>query len=90
MEDTDYAKVKNIVSKPKKRIAGEKLRQLPSDEEWIAQFNTARNRKQKKTFLHDCVKQSSYKNQNINKSQKHNQTKGRLEQGLIQQAESEA
>jgi hypothetical protein len=44
MEDMDYANVKNKVSKPKKRVAGGKVPEMPSDEELMAQFSTVRNR----------------------------------------------
>jgi hypothetical protein len=36
------------------------------------------------------VKQSSGRHQNVNKSRNHNQAKERIEQGSIQQVESEA
>jgi hypothetical protein len=38
MEDTDYAKLKNKVMKPKKRIAGESGPEFSSDEDLRAQF----------------------------------------------------
>jgi hypothetical protein len=38
----------------------------------------------------DDVKHSSDRDQNINKSRNHNQAKERIEQGSIQQVESEA
>jgi hypothetical protein len=85
-----YAKVKNKIIKPKKRAAGDTGTELSSDEELRAQFSTVRNRKKNKS-TDDGVKQSrDNKNQNINKSQNHNQAKERTEQGLIQQVESEA
>jgi hypothetical protein len=43
MEDTDYAKVKNKVFKPKKRVTGETGPELSSDEERWAQFSTVKN-----------------------------------------------
>jgi hypothetical protein len=43
-----------------------------------------------KKSVTDDVKQSSDRDQNINKSRNHNQAKERIEQGSIQQAESEA
>jgi hypothetical protein len=48
MEDMDYAKVKNKVIKPKRRVAGETGPHLSSDEELTTQFSTARNRKKTK------------------------------------------
>jgi hypothetical protein len=41
----DYAKVKNKVIKPKKRVAGETGSKLLSEEELRAQISTVRNRK---------------------------------------------
>jgi hypothetical protein len=80
MEDMDYAKVKNKVIKPKKRIAGETGPELSSYEELRAQFSTVRNSKKPKKSSNDGVKQSSNKNHNLNKSQNHNQAKERMEQ----------
>jgi hypothetical protein len=63
MENMDYAKVKNMVMKPKKRVAGETRPELSSDEELRAQFRTERNHRKPKIFSNDGVKQSSNKNQ---------------------------
>jgi hypothetical protein len=41
----DYTKVTKQVSKPKKRVAGEKVPKLPSDEGLMAQFRIVRSRK---------------------------------------------
>jgi hypothetical protein len=60
MEDMDYAKVKNKVIKPKKRIAGGTGPELSSAEELGAQLRTVRNRKKKKTS-NDGVKQTCNK-----------------------------
>jgi hypothetical protein len=90
MEDMDYTKLKNKVTKPKKRVAGETGPELSSDEELRAQFSTARNSKKPKKSTNDGVKQGTNKIQNINKSLNHNQAKEIIEQGLIQQVESEA
>jgi hypothetical protein len=89
VEDMDYAKLKNKVIKPKKRVVGETGPELSSDEELRAQFITVRNHRKPKKSTNDRIKQSSNKNQNINKSQNHNQAKERTEQGLIQQVQSE-
>jgi hypothetical protein len=43
-------KVKSKFNKRKKRVAGEKVAELPSDEELVAQFNTVRNHKNPKIF----------------------------------------
>jgi hypothetical protein len=59
MEAMDYAKVKNKVIKPKKRVAGETGPELSSDEEPRAQFIIVRNRKKPKKSSDDGVKQSS-------------------------------
>jgi hypothetical protein len=57
----------------------------------MAQFSTMRSRKdQKKKSVTDDVKQSSDRDQNINKSRNHNQAKERIEQGSIEQVEPEA
>jgi hypothetical protein len=63
---------------------------LSSDEEPGAQFSTVRNRRKPKKSINNGVKQSTNKNRSINKSQNHNQAKERIEQGLIQQVDSEA
>jgi hypothetical protein len=49
-----------------------------------------RSHKKNKKSVTDVVKQGSDRDQNINKSQNHNQVKERIEQGSIQQVESEA
>jgi hypothetical protein len=56
MEDMDYAKVKNKVIKPKKRVAEETIPELSSDEELRAQFSTVSNRKKPKKSSKDGVK----------------------------------
>jgi hypothetical protein len=48
MEDMDYAKLKNKVVKPNKRIAGERGTELSSEEELRAQFSTVKRRKKMK------------------------------------------
>jgi hypothetical protein len=45
MEDMDYAELKNKFVKPKKRVAGETLPELSSEEELMAKFSTVRSRK---------------------------------------------
>jgi hypothetical protein len=40
IEDMDYAKLKNKVIKPKKKVAGETGPELSSDEQLTAQFST--------------------------------------------------
>jgi hypothetical protein len=43
------------VSKPKKMVAGERVLEMPSDEELMAQFNTLRNlKKPKEIFKRWC------------------------------------
>jgi hypothetical protein len=86
MKNMDYAKVKNKVIKPKKRIAGGTGLELSLSEELRAQFST----KIQKKPSNDGVKQNCNKNQNIYISQNLNQSTERIEQGLIQQVESEA
>jgi hypothetical protein len=51
MKDMDYAKVKNKVIKPEKRVAGETGPDLSSDEELKTQFSIVRNHKKKKKNL---------------------------------------
>jgi hypothetical protein len=89
MGDTDYATLKNEFIKPKKRVSGDTEPESSSDQELRAQFSTARYRKKTKESTNDEVKQGSNKNKNIIKSQIHNKVNERIEQGLIQQAESE-
>jgi hypothetical protein len=55
----------------------------------MAQFSTVRCKKPKKSATDD-LKQSTDRDQNTNKSRYHNQAKEMIEQGSIQQAESEA
>jgi hypothetical protein len=45
MQDMDCANIENKVSKPKKRVAGEKVLEMLSDDELMAQFSPVRNRK---------------------------------------------
>jgi hypothetical protein len=90
VENMDYPKLKTKLIKPKKKVAGETGPELSSDEELMAQFRTVRNRKKTNKSTNYGVKHSSNNNQNINKSQNHNEAKERIEQGLIQQAESKA
>jgi hypothetical protein len=45
MEDKCYAKLRNKVVKPKKRVAGKAKPGLSSEEELKAQFSTVRSRK---------------------------------------------
>jgi hypothetical protein len=90
MVDMDSAKLKNKVVKPKKSVSRETRPELSSEEELMAQFSTVRIRKNPKKSVNDDVKQSSDKDQNINKSRNNNQAKERIEQGSIQQAESKA
>jgi hypothetical protein len=82
--------LKNKVMKSKKWVAGETGPGFSSEEELMAQFSTVRSRKKPKTSLNDGVKQRSDRNQNVNKSQIHNQAKEITEQGSIQRVESEA
>jgi hypothetical protein len=56
----------------------------------MAKFSIVRRRKKPKKSVADDVKQSSDRDQKINKSRNHTQAKERTEQGSIQQAESEA
>jgi hypothetical protein len=56
----------------------------------MAQFNAVGSHKKPNKSLNDGVKHNSNRDQNINKSQIHNQAKERIEQGSIQQVESEA
>jgi hypothetical protein len=51
MEDMDYTKVKNKVNKPEKRVAKEKVPELPSDEQLRVQISTNSNRKKKQETL---------------------------------------
>jgi hypothetical protein len=90
MEDVDYSKLKNKFVKPKKRAAGETRPELSSEEELKAQFTTVRRCKRPNKSVSDDVKQSSGRDQDVNKSRNHNQAKEKTEQGSIQQAESEA
>jgi hypothetical protein len=90
MGDKDYATLRNRVVKPRKRVAGKAGSELSSEEELMVQFSTVRSRKKPKKSVTDYVKQSSDRDQNTNKSRNHNQAKKRIEQGSIQQAESEA
>jgi hypothetical protein len=53
---------------------------LSSDDELRAQFSTARNCKKPKKSSKEGIKQSSNKNQNINKLKNHNQAKESIEQ----------
>jgi hypothetical protein len=62
MEAMDYAKVRNTVIKPKKRVAGETGPELSSDEELRAQFIIVRNRRKPMRSSDDGMKQSSNKN----------------------------
>jgi hypothetical protein len=48
MENKDYAKLRNKVVKPKKRVAGKAGPEVSSEEELMAQFSTVRRRKSKK------------------------------------------
>jgi hypothetical protein len=90
MVHMDYAKLKNKFVKPKKRAAGERRPELSSEEELKAQFTTVRRHKRPKKSVTDDVKQSSDRDQDVNKSQNNNQAKERTEQGSIQQAQFEA
>jgi hypothetical protein len=90
MEDKDYTELRNKVDKPKKRAAGKAGPELSSEEEPMSQFSTVRSRKKSKKLITDDVKQSSNRDQNTNKSWNHNQAKEGIEQGSMQQAESEA
>jgi hypothetical protein len=45
MEGMDYAELKNMFVKPKKRVAGETGPELSSEEELMAQFSTMSSRK---------------------------------------------
>jgi hypothetical protein len=56
----------------------------------MGKFSTVRSRKKTKKSVNDGVKQSSDRDQNVNKAQIHNQAKERVEEGSIQQVESEA
>jgi hypothetical protein len=67
-EDMDYAKVKDKVIKPKKRVAGETGLELSSNEKLRAQFSTVGNRKN-----HEIFKRWSKA-----ESQNHNQAKDRM------------
>jgi hypothetical protein len=90
MEDKDYTKLRNKVCKPKKRVVGKAGPEFSSEEELRAQFSTVRSRKRPKRSVTDDVKQSSDRDQNTNKSRNHNQAKEKIEQGPIQQVETEA
>jgi hypothetical protein len=90
MEDKDYAKLRNKVVKPKKKVAGKAGPELSSEKELMAQFSAVRGRKKPKKSVTDDLKQSSIADENRNKSWNHNQAKQRIEQGSIQQAKSEA
>jgi hypothetical protein len=46
----DYAKVKNKVIKPKKRVVGETGPEYSSDEKMTAQFSTVRNHKNQRNL----------------------------------------
>jgi hypothetical protein len=48
MEDKDYAKLSNMVVKPKKRVARKAGPELSSEEELVAQFSTVRRSKKPK------------------------------------------
>jgi hypothetical protein len=56
----------------------------------MAQFSTVGRCKKPKKSVVDDIKPSSDRDQNTNKSRNHKQAKERIEQGPIQQAESEA
>jgi hypothetical protein len=56
----------------------------------MAQFSTVESRKKPKKSVYDGVKESSDRDQNVNKAQIHNQAKENVEEGSIQQVESEA
>jgi hypothetical protein len=85
MEDNDYAKLRNKVVKPKKRVERKAGPELSSEEKLMAQFSTVRRSKKPKKSVTDDVKHSSDRDQNKNKSRNHNQAKEGIEQ-----AESEA
>jgi hypothetical protein len=59
MADKDYAKLKNKVVKPKKRVAGKAGPELSLEEELVALSNTVRRRRKPKKSVTDDVKQSS-------------------------------
>jgi hypothetical protein len=44
MDDKEYAKLRNKVVKPTKRVAGEAGPELSSEEELMTQFSTVRSR----------------------------------------------
>jgi hypothetical protein len=47
MEDRDYAKLRNMVVKPKKRVAGKAGPELSSEEDLMATFSTENTQKSK-------------------------------------------
>jgi hypothetical protein len=55
MEVVDYAKVKNKVSKPEKRVAKEKVPVFSSDDKLRAQFSTVSNSKKRNIPLNNNV-----------------------------------
>jgi hypothetical protein len=67
VEDKDYAKLRNKVVKPKKRVAGKAGPELSSEEGLMAQFSTVRRPKKSKKSVTDDAKQSSDRDQNTNK-----------------------
>jgi hypothetical protein len=87
MEDTDYA---SAVLRPNQRVAEETEPELSSDGELRLNFAPQGTLKRRRKSTDDGAKQSSNKNQNTNRSQKHNQAKGRVELGSVPQADSEA
>jgi hypothetical protein len=69
LEDMDYAKLMNKVMKSKKRVARETGPEFSSEEELTAQFSTVRSCKKPKKSLNYGIKQSTDRDQNINKSE---------------------
>jgi hypothetical protein len=63
MENKDYAKLRNKVVKPKKRVVGKAGTELSSEKELMAQFSTVRRRKKPKKSVTDDVKPSSGRGQ---------------------------
>jgi hypothetical protein len=61
-----------MVSEPERRVVKEKVPELSSDEVLRAHFSTASNSKKPKKSLNPGIKQSSNKNQNVDKTQNHN------------------
>jgi hypothetical protein len=81
LEDMDYTMLKNKFMKSKKMVAGEIEPGFSSEWELMAKCSTPKSRNNTNKSVSDGGKQSSDRDQNVNKSQIHNQAKERVEAG---------